>query len=128
MSLSTSCWLFLLRCFLFLGASICLSLAYSSLMPEDLFLLLVGNRLFPGLCCYLNFCFSREDESQPGARGAWSFSELNSLALLIWSLTCSSLTFCLSSHLLRSQSLFLFSFFLAFSSFLRPLGFVPGPI
>ena len=68
----------------------------------------------------LELLFSREDESQPGARGAWSFSELNSLALLIWSLTCSSLTFCLSSHLLRSQSLFLFSFFWHFHLFKVP--------
>ena len=68
---------------------------------------------------FLELLFSREDESQPGARGAWSFSELNSLALLIWSLTCAGLTFCLSSHLLRSHSLFLF--FFAFSYFQGPL-------
>ena len=67
---------------------------------------------------FLELLFSREDESQPGARGAWSFSELNSLALLIWSLTCAGLTFCLSSHLLRSHSLFLF--FLHFHIFKVP--------
>ena len=73
--------------------------------------MLVGSRLFSRFVMLLELLFSREDESQPGARGAWSFSELNSLALLIWSLTCASLTFCLSSHLLRSQSFFRFPFF-----------------
>ena len=82
--------------------------------------MLVGNRLFSRFVMLLELLFSREDESQPGARGAWSFSELNSLALLIWSLTCAGLTFCLSSHLLRSHSLFLFSFFWHFHLFKAP--------
>ena len=70
---------------------------------------------------------SREGESQPGARGAWSYSEISSSFLLIWSIACAGLAFCLSSHLLRSVFLLVLRFFLTFSSFKGLLTSFSGP-
>ena len=60
-----------------LGASVCLSLVNSSLTPEDFFLFLVGNRLFPGLCCNMNFCFLEKTSlspapEEPGPTRSWT--------------------------------------------------------
>ena len=73
----------------------------------------------------LDLLFFRNDEFEPSPRGAWLLPEVHSYALLGWAVICAGLSFCLSSHLLRSVLWIVCFDFLVI--LLRSRGFVSGP-
>ena len=73
----------------------------------------------------LDLLLFRNDEFEPSPRGAWLLPEVHSYALLGWAVICAGLSFCLSSHLLRSVLWIVCFDFLVI--LLRSRGFVSGP-